>query len=191
MGRRARPGRRRARSARRRRPRRHVRPREAARPPRRRLRAGSRAFARSPRARLRRAQTASRWNERVGCGPTPERPHENGGRMNLYDESRAPRSARKGGPVHAEDLVAAREQGRVMSEASHVIRAEEQIWEDSPQGRLKHIAHPKLSANVTDIEAYIPELPPDGRSGKHRHMAEEFIFVLEGTGYSLHWDVRA
>ena len=111
--------------------------------------------------------------------------------MNRYDESRAARSERAGGTFYAEDLVAAREQRRVMSEATHVIRAEEQIWEDSPQGRLKHIAHPKLSANVTDIEAYIQELPPDGRSGKHRHMAEEFIFVLEGSGYSLQWDVRA
>lgn len=111
--------------------------------------------------------------------------------MSLFEEARAPRSTRAGGTFYAEDLVSAREQRRVLLEASHVIRAEEQLWEDSAQGRLKHIAHPKLSANVTDIEAYIQELPPDGRSGKHRHMAEEFIYVLEGSGYSLHWDVQA
>ena len=111
--------------------------------------------------------------------------------MSLYEEADAPRSTRTGGSFYAEDLVTAREQRRALAEASHVIRAEEQLWEDSPQGRLKHVAHPKLSASVTDIEAYIQELPPDGRSGKHRHMAEEFIYVLEGAGYSLHWDIRA
>ena len=111
--------------------------------------------------------------------------------MKPYEESQAPRSTRAGGSFYAQDLVDAREQRRLLAEASHVIRAEEQIWEDSPQGRLKHIAHPKLSASVTDIEAYVQELPPDGRSGKHRHMAEEFVFVLEGRGYSLHWDVAA
>ena len=33
-------------------------------------------------------------------------------------------------------------------------------------------------------------IPPDGRTGKHRHMAEEFMFIVEGRGYSLHWDVE-
>jgi len=111
--------------------------------------------------------------------------------MRPYEESRGPGSTRTGATFYAQDLVDAREQRRTLREASHVIRAEEQIWEDSPQGRLKHVAHPKLSANCTDIEAYIQELAPDGRSGKHRHMAEEFVFVLEGRGYSLHWDVKA
>ena len=102
--------------------------------------------------------------------------------MNLYEESTGPSIDPEGGTFYAEDLVAAREQGRVMAEASHVIRAEEQIWEDSPQGRLKHIAHPKLSANVTDIEAYIQELPPDGRSGKHRHMARSSSSCSRAAG---------
>ena len=28
------------------------------------------------------------------------------------------------------------------------------------------------------------------RSGKHRHMWEEVLFVLEGSGYDLHWDLK-
>ena len=28
------------------------------------------------------------------------------------------------------------------------------------------------------------------RSGKHRHMWEELIFVVEGAGYDLHWDMK-
>ncbi len=111
--------------------------------------------------------------------------------MSLYQESTAPSSQRTGGTFYAEDLVSAREQRRQLAEAPHVIRAEDQLWEDSPQGHLKWVAHPALAANCIDIEAYIQELPPDGRSGKHRHMAEEFIFFLEGRGYSLHWDIEA
>ena len=28
------------------------------------------------------------------------------------------------------------------------------------------------------------------RSGKHRHMWEEIVFVAEGAGYDLHWDMK-
>jgi gentisate 1,2-dioxygenase len=28
------------------------------------------------------------------------------------------------------------------------------------------------------------------RSGKHRHMWEELFFVVEGSGYDLHWDLK-
>jgi quercetin dioxygenase-like cupin family protein len=28
------------------------------------------------------------------------------------------------------------------------------------------------------------------RSGRHRHMWEEIIFVVEGSGYDLHWDMK-
>ncbi len=33
-------------------------------------------------------------------------------------------------------------------------------------------------------------LKPGERSGKHRHMWEELIFVVEGSGYDLHWDMK-
>ena len=33
-------------------------------------------------------------------------------------------------------------------------------------------------------------LKPAERSGKHRHMWEEIIFVAEGAGYDLHWDLK-
>jgi hypothetical protein len=108
--------------------------------------------------------------------------------MKLYDESKAQDSGLPDGSFYAEDLALALEQRRLRN-ASHIITTEEMVWEDSPHGLLKHIANPKLNPHVHDIDAYIQELPPDGRSGKHQHMAEEFIFFLEGRGYSLHWDV--
>ena len=74
-----------------------------------------------------------------------------------------------------------------------VIRPEDMPWEDSPQGRLKHVLNERLCAElgvpVVSVDAYIQEISPGSRSGKHRHMSEEFLFVLEGQGYDLHWDV--
>ncbi len=32
-------------------------------------------------------------------------------------------------------------------------------------------------------------IPPGSSSGKHRHMGEEIVYILEGKGYDLHWDV--
>jgi quercetin dioxygenase-like cupin family protein len=109
--------------------------------------------------------------------------------MRSFGESKRAHEGVEGGAFYAEDLVTAKEEKWNDKRYEHIIRASEMVWEDSPQGRLKHVAHPRINPHVKDIEAYIQELPPDGRSGKHRHMAEEFIFVLEGRGYSLHWDI--
>ena len=33
-------------------------------------------------------------------------------------------------------------------------------------------------------------LAGSAQSGRHRHMWEEIIFVVEGSGYDLHWDLK-
>jgi quercetin dioxygenase-like cupin family protein len=109
--------------------------------------------------------------------------------MTRFDESRNQRPRRNVGSFYARDLADARGMQR-RRKAPHIIKVEDQVFEDCAQGLLTHIANPELNALDFDIDAYIQELPPDGRSGKHRHMAEEFIFFLEGRGYSLHWDVE-
>jgi len=40
------------------------------------------------------------------------------------------------------------------------------------------------------LDIYMQFLPPGKASGKHRHLSEEVIYVVEGKGYDLHWDVR-
>jgi quercetin dioxygenase-like cupin family protein len=69
-----------------------------------------------------------------------------------------------------------------------VIKAEEMPWEDSPQGRIKHVIHEKMNTTECALEMYQQFLSPGGASGKHRHLSEEVFFVLEGAGYDLHWD---
>ncbi len=63
-------------------------------------------------------------------------------------------------------------------------------WEHSPDGLIKHLVHPKLNTRECCVEAYMQFLKPAERSGKHRHMWEEIIFVAEGSGYDLHWDLK-
>jgi gentisate 1,2-dioxygenase len=38
------------------------------------------------------------------------------------------------------------------------------------------------------VDAYMQIVPPGSRSGRHRHLAEECLYVLEGRGYDLHQD---
>jgi quercetin dioxygenase-like cupin family protein len=72
-----------------------------------------------------------------------------------------------------------------------VIRCSEMPWEKSPQGLIKHVVNDEMFSREFALEMYIQLLAPGKRSGKHRHMAEEVFYVLEGRGYDLHWDVEA
>jgi len=71
-----------------------------------------------------------------------------------------------------------------------IVKAAEMPWEDSPQGRIKHVVNQKMNTRECALDLYQQLLPPGGCSGKHRHLAEEVFFVLEGNGYDLHWDVK-
>ena len=70
-----------------------------------------------------------------------------------------------------------------------IIKPSEMFWEDSPDGKIKHIIHEKMNTKECALDMYMQFLDPTGCSGKHRHMSEELFFVLEGVGYDLHWDV--
>ncbi len=71
-----------------------------------------------------------------------------------------------------------------------IVKAEEMPWEDSPQGRIKHVINEKMNTRECALDLYQQVLEPGGCSGKHRHLAEEVFFVLEGKGYDLHWDLK-
>jgi len=73
-----------------------------------------------------------------------------------------------------------------------IVRPSELPWEDTRMGRLKYLVHPTRSSALRTIQAYLQELPPGGRSGKHLHVGEELHLILEGRGYDIHdgqrWD---
>lgn len=74
------------------------------------------------------------------------------------------------------------------AERKKIIKPREMPWEDSPHGRLKHLVNEQMNTRAETIDLYMQIIPAGSRSGKHRHMAEECIYILEGEGYDLHWD---
>ena len=69
-----------------------------------------------------------------------------------------------------------------------IVHPEEMPWEMSRQGLLKHLLNEQMNTRMETVDAYMQIIPPGSRSGKHRHLAEECLYVLEGRGYDLHQD---
>lgn len=74
------------------------------------------------------------------------------------------------------------------SRRKKIITPDEMPWEMSRQGLLKHLINEQMNTRMETVDAYMQILPPGSRSGKHRHLAEECIYVIEGRGYDLHQD---
>jgi len=71
-----------------------------------------------------------------------------------------------------------------------LVTPEDMPWENCEQGILKHLIHEEMGTVEHTLDLVIQLIPVGSRSGKHRHMGEEYMFILEGSGYSLHWDVE-
>jgi quercetin dioxygenase-like cupin family protein len=69
-----------------------------------------------------------------------------------------------------------------------IVHPEEMPWEMARQGLLKHLLNEQMMTRMETVDAYMQIIPPGSRSGKHRHLAEECLYVLEGRGYDLHQD---
>ena len=89
-----------------------------------------------------------------------------------------------------DDIAASQEFRRTYAQRTNVITAEDMPFERSADGLIKHLVHSKLNTRECCVEAYMQFLRPEEWSGKHRHMWEEVIFVAEGSGYDLHWDLK-
>jgi quercetin dioxygenase-like cupin family protein len=69
-----------------------------------------------------------------------------------------------------------------------IVRPQDMPWEMARQGLLKHLLNERMNTRMETVDAYMQILPPGSRSGRHRHLAEECLYVLEGEGYDLHQD---
>jgi quercetin dioxygenase-like cupin family protein len=90
----------------------------------------------------------------------------------------------------ADDVAASAEFRADYEKRPNVITAEQMPFEQSADGFIKHLIHNKMHTPEMCVEAYMLFLKAGDRSGKHRHMWEEVIFVAEGSGYDLHWDFK-
>jgi quercetin dioxygenase-like cupin family protein len=69
-----------------------------------------------------------------------------------------------------------------------VIKSSQMPWENSPHGLLKHIVNEGMNTRAETVDAYMQVIPPGSHSGKHRQLAEQAFYVIEGRGYDLHMD---
>ena len=69
-----------------------------------------------------------------------------------------------------------------------VLHPEDMPWELSRHGLLKHLVNESMNTRMETVDAYMLIIPPGSRSGRHRQLAEECLYVLEGRGYDLHQD---
>ncbi len=69
-----------------------------------------------------------------------------------------------------------------------IVHPEDMPWEMSRQGLLKHLINEQMNTRMETVDAYMQIIPPGSKSGKHRHLAEECLYVLEGKGYDIHQD---
>jgi hypothetical protein len=72
----------------------------------------------------------------------------------------------------------------------NVVKASQMPFERSPDGLIKHIIHEGMNTKECCLDIYMQFFPPGQASGKSRHLTEEIAFVVEGSGYDLHWDVE-
>lgn len=90
---------------------------------------------------------------------------------------------------YQERLREAGERKKQEEDLKKIVSPEDMPWEVCPQGTIKHLVNDKMGTRVKTVDIYMQFIAGGSRSGKHRHMAEEYMFILEGRGYSLHWDV--
>jgi quercetin dioxygenase-like cupin family protein len=105
-----------------------------------------------------------------------------------WDESRAWKRGRHNQKLYQAKLEDAQSAPARNSKRKKIIHPEDMPWELSPQGLLKHLLNEGMNTRMETVDAYMLIIPPGSRSGKHRQLAEECLYVVEGRGYDLHQD---
>jgi quercetin dioxygenase-like cupin family protein len=73
-----------------------------------------------------------------------------------------------------------------------VVTAEDSAWQTTPMGRMRVMNSAAMTQNRQfGVDVFELTVPGGSRSGKHWKMADEILYVLDGEGYSLHWEVQA
>src|SRR3569833_2478427 len=99
-------------------------------------------------------------------------------------------SGTKTATFRADEAKASQEFRKQYESRTNVVLAEDMPWEHSADGLIKHLVHEKLNTREMCVEANKQFLKPGEKSGIHRHMWEELSFVVECSGYDLHWDLK-
>lgn len=110
--------------------------------------------------------------------------------MTVLEERNVAHTGQKTCTFRADDIKNSADFRNMYQYAANVIAPEDQPFENGPDGLIKHLVHEKMNSTECCVDAYMQFLDPGKSTGKHRHMWEEVIFVAEGEGYDLHWDLK-
>jgi len=105
-----------------------------------------------------------------------------------WDEARAWLAGVANGSHYQSLLDYAAEMPQRNAKRDKIVHAEDMPWEMSRQGLLKHLLNAQMNARMETVDAYMQIIPGGSRSGRHRHLAEECLYVVEGFGFDLHQD---
>ncbi|HEX9398218.1 MAG TPA: cupin domain-containing protein [Burkholderiales bacterium] len=105
-----------------------------------------------------------------------------------WGESKAWRAGNRNEKIYQGLLEDAQTAPQRNAKRKKVVHPTDMPWEMARQGLLKHLLNEALNTRMETVDAYMQIIPPGSRSGKHRHLAEECLYVLEGRGYDLHQD---
>lgn len=72
----------------------------------------------------------------------------------------------------------------------NVVKHDEMPLERSADGLIKHIINERMDTKECCLDIYMQFIPATGSTGTSRHLTEEVAFVIEGTGFDLHYDVK-
>lgn len=108
----------------------------------------------------------------------------------ILDERDFAHVGNKTATYRADALAGSQEWRKIYDALPNVVSAEDMPFERCADGLIKHLVNKELNTRERCVEAYMQFLEAGERSGKHRHMWEEVLFVVEGSGYDLHWDLR-
>src|SRR5262249_41663064 len=111
-----------------------------------------------------------------------------GGIAMAWDESKAWRRGRASQKLYQALLDDATNAPARNAKRKKVVHPEDMPWEMARQGLLKHLLNEGMNTRMETVDAYMEIIPAGSKSGKHRHLAEECVYVLEGRGYDLHQD---
>jgi quercetin dioxygenase-like cupin family protein len=103
----------------------------------------------------------------------------------------------KSGPIADEEKFGPREDWSQIwtpgvLDRKKVVKSADTVWETTPLGRVRVLSAPdRTNQRLFSVDAFELDIPAGSRSGKRWQMADEVLYVLAGSGYSLHWEVGA
>ncbi len=102
----------------------------------------------------------------------------------------------RSGPVADEERFGPREDWSQVwtpgiEDKKKVLKPDDAVWETTRDGKVRVRVSRDTDARVCAVDIYEQEIPAGSRSAKHWHMADEVVYVISGSGYSLQWEVEA